>query len=199
MIFGGYGRKSKLHGEVFYPCTNCSELNAFGLVESYNYGQLYGVRLAKYKTQRMLMCSKCRNGYELDKDQWERAALEAKNLKRLLDTLTMKEMAQSAVLLGQTLFGTKAGQGIRQLLWQELDEDPPLELEDARDQAQRALVASSAADDVKACPDCAEAVRAAARKCRFCGYEFDKDHVESATFGGQVSLLRPPASPAGTN
>jgi hypothetical protein len=25
---------------------------------------------------------------------------------------------------------------------------------------------------VKACPDCAEQVRAAARKCRFCGYRF---------------------------
>ena len=25
---------------------------------------------------------------------------------------------------------------------------------------------------MKACPDCAEEVRAAARKCRFCGYEF---------------------------
>lgn len=28
-------------------------------------------------------------------------------------------------------------------------------------------------DEYKLCPDCAERVRAAARKCRFCGYRFD--------------------------
>jgi hypothetical protein len=27
--------------------------------------------------------------------------------------------------------------------------------------------------DVKACPDCAEGVLSAARKCRYCGYRFD--------------------------
>jgi predicted RNA-binding Zn-ribbon protein involved in translation (DUF1610 family) len=31
----------------------------------------------------------------------------------------------------------------------------------------------AAAPDTKTCPDCAETVLAAARKCRFCGYEFN--------------------------
>jgi len=32
---------------------------------------------------------------------------------------------------------------------------------------------SSDTPEMKSCPDCAEDVRAAARKCRFCGYRFD--------------------------
>lgn len=31
--------------------------------------------------------------------------------------------------------------------------------------------------EFKACPDCAEDVRLAARKCRFCGYRFDEGEV----------------------
>jgi hypothetical protein len=35
---------------------------------------------------------------------------------------------------------------------------------------------TAAADpEMKACPDCAEEVKAAARKCRFCGYRFDSE------------------------
>src|SRR4051812_7307967 len=30
-----------------------------------------------------------------------------------------------------------------------------------------------AAEDLKQCPECAEEVKAAAAKCRFCGYRFD--------------------------
>jgi hypothetical protein len=193
VIFGGYGRKAKLRGEVFYPCTSCSELNTFGLVESYNYGQLYGVRLAKYKTQRAMMCSKCRSGYELDENQWKRAVLESKNLQPLLDDLTMKEMAQSAVMLGRTLFGTEGGQRVRGLLWQQLEEDPPFELADTDDDKRPSLMVGSEGDDGKTCPDCAETVKAAARKCRYCGHQFEETLIEGITLEDQIPLLRPPA------
>lgn len=33
----------------------------------------------------------------------------------------------------------------------------------------------------KVCPDCAESVKMAARKCRFCGYRFDQDVVVEKT------------------
>jgi hypothetical protein len=38
--------------------------------------------------------------------------------------------------------------------------------------------------DVKACPDCAESVRSAARKCRYCGYRFD---AVEASWNGRES------------
>lgn len=38
-----------------------------------------------------------------------------------------------------------------------------------------ALTAAIEAAGGKTCPDCAEQVQAAARKCRFCGYRFDQD------------------------
>jgi hypothetical protein len=34
------------------------------------------------------------------------------------------------------------------------------------------VVSSPDSDDSKTCPDCAETIRLAARKCRFCGYEY---------------------------
>lgn len=36
-----------------------------------------------------------------------------------------------------------------------------------------AALTASAGGDTKVCPECAETVKAAARKCRFCGYRFD--------------------------
>jgi hypothetical protein len=86
VIFGGHGRKVKTRGEVFFPCTDCAALNTFALVENYGYGQLYGVRLAKFKTNRYLVCAHCRDGYGLDKEQWDQALIIARGLKALVGT-----------------------------------------------------------------------------------------------------------------
>ena len=51
----------------------------------------------------------------------------------------------------------------------------------------------------KICPDCAESVLAAARKCRFCGYRFDARATASPpASGGLLGLLRRP-DPAPTS
>jgi hypothetical protein len=51
-----------------------------------------------------------------------------------------------------------------------------------------------ATEDHKRCPDCAELVLAAARKCRHCGYRFD--HASLRSSGSLLDLLR---RPRGTN
>jgi uncharacterized protein UPF0547 len=48
---------------------------------------------------------------------------------------------------------------------------------------------TSSSAELKTCPDCAEQVRAPARKCRFCGYRFD-EHVSDATKGALGPGLR---------
>jgi tRNA(Ile2) C34 agmatinyltransferase TiaS len=39
------------------------------------------------------------------------------------------------------------------------------------------LLIPSAKADTKVCPDCAESVKEAAVKCRFCGYRFDQPEI----------------------
>ena len=86
MIFGGYGKKRKHRGDVIYPCVECGDaLSVHGLVETYGYGQLYGVRVAKVGTQRGMICSKCHRGWELTKPQWIAAMEISKGLKLSTD------------------------------------------------------------------------------------------------------------------
>jgi hypothetical protein len=47
---------------------------------------------------------------------------------------------------------------------------------------------------MKACPDCAELVLEAARKCRYCGYRFDRPASQAPPEGLFAHLLRRPAT-----
>jgi hypothetical protein len=48
-------------------------------------------------------------------------------------------------------------------------------------------------DEYKRCPDCAEQVLASARKCRYCGYRFDRTAGAARSEGGSMRdlLFRP--------
>jgi hypothetical protein len=127
MVFGGYGRKTKVRGEVFFPCMHCEALNVFGLVENYGYGQLYGLRLAKYKTNRLMLCSHCHDGYGLDKDQWGQAMLVSKKIKARANdySLSMREMAELAVWLAREIFPADTAEHVRSLLAPQLGGEQP--------------------------------------------------------------------------
>lgn len=60
IILGG-GRKSKNPGEASIPfwCVREEELRMFGVFENYRYGHLYGIRVAKWDSQRWIQCRDC--------------------------------------------------------------------------------------------------------------------------------------------
>ena len=60
-IFWGFGSKSKNPGGLWVPyyCSSCQQLSAFAVTENYKYGQVYGIRIAKYKAKYFLVCQKC--------------------------------------------------------------------------------------------------------------------------------------------
>ena len=183
MIFGGYGKKTKRRGEVMYPCVECGDaLSVHGLIESYGYGQLYGVRVAKVGTNRFMVCSKCQRGWELTKPQWNAAKEIASGLRSV--ELTEAVAIRSAISLAERVFPDMAP-AVRELFT-----DTPQEVGDARVLALPSPGDDQAADapsehapttdaDTKMCPECAEPVRQAARKCRFCGWRFEEDRLSA--------------------
>lgn len=173
MIFGGYGKKAKHRGDVFYPCASCtSTIATYGLVETYGYGQLYGVRIAKVGTHRFMVCSRCQSGRELTKDQWEAARIISRQIDSLR-VITEQDAAACAIEVARRLFPAEAAD-VESIFAEEPRQlDPP----PASDPTTAPAVSSvetveAPTGEWKTCPDCAEEVRAAARKCRFCGYRF---------------------------
>jgi hypothetical protein len=120
VIFGGYGRKMKQRGEVYFICFECERLNVFGLLENYGYAQVYGVRVAKYKSERFMACSHCQRGWDLDQQQWTHALRVAKVL-RVQPNLTPRQLAQSALVLAEGAFPDLSS-SVREVLADELSD-----------------------------------------------------------------------------
>jgi hypothetical protein len=125
MIFGGYGRKTKHRGDVFYICTSCEDLTVFGLVENYGYGQLYGVRVAKYSAKRYMLCSHCQSGYELTLGQFQFLLALSREIAQRTQSLDYDGMERYAIRVAQTCFPHQLDT-VKQLVRNE--PDPPLEL-----------------------------------------------------------------------
>jgi hypothetical protein len=173
LIFGGYGKKAKHRGDVFYPCASCvTTVATYGLVETYGYGQLYGVRIAKVGTHRFMVCSRCQSGRELTRDQWEAARIISRQIDSLR-VITEQDAAACAIEVARRLFPAEVADVQTLFIEEPRQLDPAPAAESTSTPVVVGTETRGTADgEWKTCPDCAEEVRAAARKCRFCGYRF---------------------------
>jgi len=75
-IIWGTGGKSKNPGNLWVPffCSSCDGLSGFNVVENYRYGQVYGIRVAKYRAKYFLVCATCDRVLAIDtKEQFIQA------------------------------------------------------------------------------------------------------------------------------
>jgi hypothetical protein len=187
IIFGG-GSKSKNPDGLWVPyfCTGCRDLQPFLVMENYKYGHVYGIRIAKYKSNYFIVCSTCQRALSVpDKEGFQFAQAVARQIK----TSTDPDIPMVRLMVDVARFTMKdpeAAATMERLFLSSTEPEPvpssPSSSQPAAAPSSPAVAASSAqpwyaehqtaAVEEKVCPDCAESVKAAARKCRFCGYQF---------------------------
>ncbi len=151
---------------VPYFCTSCESVAPFEVTEQYKYGQIYGIRVAKYKARYWLVCKKCERAIELStKEQF----LTAQAIGRKLAIEWQENWNLSFYLqeVARWVFGDSE-------LADRLSNLPEGETKEELEEESRVAIESPTdGESSKKCPDCAEMVKQEARKCRFCGYIFD--------------------------
>ena len=185
IIFGG-GSKSKNPEGLWVPyfCTGCREVQPFLVVENYKYGHVYGIRLAKFSSNYFLVCSTCQRALSVpDKEGFQFAQAVARQIK----TSTDPNIPMMRLMVDVARFSMKDQQTastMERAFLSAADPDPVPAAPPATAPAVSASSVSPSSDapwyaehqtasaEEKVCPDCAESVKAAARKCRFCGFEF---------------------------
>lgn len=161
IIFGG-GSKLKNPGGLWVPylCRPCDGLSSFLVVENYKYGHVYGIRLAKYKAKYFLVCSRCDGAIPVEsKERFQMAQAIARRVE------TDPDIASSTLAV--------VAEVARFVLGEPDLADALVAADNAPAEVPPQSAAAVSAAHEKVCPDCAEAVKAAARKCRFCGYQFE--------------------------
>ena len=71
-VFAGKRKPQRLHRPTASTGRRRKRLSARN-GECLGYRQLYGIRIAKLKTNRFMLCSQCQDGHELEPAQWEQA------------------------------------------------------------------------------------------------------------------------------
>jgi predicted RNA-binding Zn-ribbon protein involved in translation (DUF1610 family) len=197
IIWGGGAKiKNSEHLWVPYLCNRCDGSRAFLVIENYKYGHVYGIRIAKYKAKYFLMCSTCELMLPiLSKDKFLLAQGIARRVK--VEPADSSRVMQQVLEVARGVLGDfDLANAIQQTLARDLSDEagansnsnsnrevttmsrePAWYLSENLDVTNGAMLPEAARGDTeqKVCPDCGEEVRAIARKCRFCGYQFNSE------------------------
>ncbi len=177
MIFGGYGRKTKERGELIYLCYECGNVTHYRLIENYKYEHLYGVRVAKHGTQRMLVCKGCQRGWDLTKEQWNAGKGLAKELQQMPGRLTDEQVIGFCLRVANEMFPDQSP-ALRAMLLGDVVDEPEvkaveeLEEETATIDDSAGPVEVTDAPSTTFCPKCGFQSQTE-RFCPSCGMNLD--------------------------
>ena len=123
-IIWGFGGKSKNPGGLWVPffCSRCDRLASFSVVENYRYGQVYGIRIAKYKAKYFLVCTTCDRVIPIDtKDRFIAAQMIGTAIQGDPSFTEMTVMKYVANVARQVLGDSELANSIESDLTKELE------------------------------------------------------------------------------
>lgn len=146
MFFFGWGTKTRPCGEVYFLCSRCDSLQRFRLVENFRYFHLYLIRIAKYNVRRLILCTHCQTGIELENREWQKAKVVASDLKGRTYKFNATDMALATIKTAEAIFPDMVD-GLKELLREPLGSPAPADrVPEPREEHDQLSLVPAAAD-----------------------------------------------------
>ena len=167
-IFWGGGSKSKNYDSLWVPyfCSSCRKLSPFQVTENYKYGQVYGIRIAKFKSKYFLVCPTCDRVIVVENKE---KFMNAQRIARHIKTQDLEQIDINIFVIEvarEVIDNYEVAAELEKII--KNNEKKTVK----KSSKTKVIDNTKELDNVKICPDCAEAVKFAAKKCRFCNYVF---------------------------